>query len=860
MVAGATKFDGLNTQTEYSQLVGREPLARSLAQFLFESGSPQTRIAFVSGMPGIGKSALANAVLKENSGNNWIISTKFDQYLNASPAAFFVDALDTVAQRILALPEEEQEALRRKLVDAVSPNGQLLVNLCPRIGPALGAQPELIELAPQENQIRLSMILRKFIGALPSGDRRIILQIDDLQWADPATRRILSDLVVDPAVANLAVLVAFRSENSENAEELLRAVRIIGNPALEIEVGALSEDEILALLAQSVSLPQDNARMLSRHILETTGGVPLAAINVIEMLIENQVLQKAERSSTWSLASSKIATILETSNVIDLMRTRISMLDEELQQTLKIAAIVGDKFDIALLSKLTNLGENILAGHIEHLKNKQIISGPEQTVVAQNNRLEPLRFQHDTLQQAAYELGESDTSQIGTYRSMAATEFAERFEKSGENDWLFRAVNLFERISDGVLSDDKKEYISRLCRLATRRALDSGGAAMALRFAYTGLQNTGVQSWQSDYQATFSAHIDASEAAYLCNDLGGLEKFSAAAASNAGNNIDWAAANRVRLQQRISAMDYAEALNIAISMLDRLDAKLPRTANKSQVGLGLVTTMFALRGLSTDKLFELPHMRDSRAEMELETLMLASSAAYFAEPNLFALIVFRMVRLSLEAGNSALSAFGWVCYGLAQCAVVGNVKAGYGYGVLALRLLEEFKADHLRARVHMLFNVFVRPWSESRAAIESHLLQGEQAGFASGDLEFATYCMWHRCNDAFWAGTPLAEMQKMVQENLQICRGHNQSKTAFLFQMMLDFINWAISETAPVPDDRIHDDYCLERKDFTSLCYVKLFQALRHSINGDNKAALAATAEIETISTHFRASFTFPTT
>jgi predicted ATPase/class 3 adenylate cyclase len=846
MAVRAVKSFTLDPQSRDGSLIGREALSATLTQFILDAeAGRQTRVAFLSGLPGVGKTALAQEVLQQTSAQSWLFSRKYDQYLNAAPASFFVSALEDLTARFQKMPNAEQEALRRRLVDAVSPNGQLLINLCAKIGPVLGIQPDLIELAPLENQIRLSLVLRKFIAALPDLQRRIILHIDDLQWADPTTRRILADLVVDPSVSNLVVLVSFRPGNRETAAELLRAVKINGNATIEIEVEGLSRDDIRTLLLRSVALSKSSADILSQHIRDVTQGIPLAVINIVNLLIEKGVLRKDADGETWSLVSEDVAALLGETGVIDLMRERLSVLAPGLLDVLTAAASVGDTFDLSLLEKLTGLGFDDLRERIATLVDKHILVCSDTSDEDFENDRNVLHFQHDTMQQAAREFRTAEAPDPARLQLVAAREFAMRFEETGSTDWLFRAATLFEGVPEVSTDPAEAQSGAYWCRLAARRALDSGGPAMGLRFARAGLRGTPPDAWRTDYKTTFSAHLVAAEAAYLCNDLDALETHALEAAGKAIHAVDWAAANRIRLQQRVSAMRYDEALDIAVEMLSRLDARLPRTVGKAQVVLGLVRTTLALRGSTPESLFNLPTMSDPRAEMELETLMLASSAAYFAQPNLFALIIFRMVRLSLVAGNSANSAFAWVCFGLVQCSVIGNVKLGYDYGVLALRLLEQFGAENLRARVHMLFNVFVRPWSESRLAIESHLLQGERAGFATGDLEFATYCMWHRCNDAFWSGAPLEQVRQTVAECLVVCRGHHQSKVVFLLEMMLEFIGWATSATADLPDDRAHDAYCIERKDFTAFCYVKLFQMLRHVIAGETEAALAAARSID---------------
>ena len=825
------------------RLIGRDAETARARRFLTDRSGSDTRVVLVSGKAGVGKSTLALEVLSSLDGY-WLVSTKFDQYLDVGPASFFIDTLSALSDKILTLPQTERTRIRRRLVDAVSPNGQLVINLCPRMAEVLGAQPELIELAPQENQVRLSIVLRKLIGALSAPDRRLVLHLDDLQWADPATLRLLCDLVVDPDVQNVAVLVAFRSgEEGRRAEPVstfLRAVHVAGVNSIEMTIEGLSQAEIKAFIHQSVELPAVVVEQLSRQIKQSTDGVPLAAVNFIDVLMQERTLQQNHEGSTWSALLDKAEELLGETGLGRLVDIRLSALDPRTRRTLTVAAAMGQKFDVALLAEVTATPADDVRNQIEALKARHLVLGDADMP----DRLQ-LRFAHDTVQQAAYE--RADPAEMVHFRLGAARTFARRFNEESQNDWLFRSVSLFNSVLDAISDPAERRRVLELNALAARRALDSGGPTTALSFAQAASQILPDDAWSASYETARAVHLAGAEAAYLCNERDALERFSRDAAKNARSAADWARAREMPLQERVSAMAYADALDIALDTLRRLDAPLPRRPGKARVAASFARTMLSLRQYSMEQIYQLPRMDDERSEREMEILMLAASAAYFAQPNLFALIVLRMVRLSVQKGNCVPSAFGWECYGLAQCAMLGRVDAGYSYGILALRLVEKFKAHHLRARIHMLFNVFVRPWRESRAAIAEHLLEGEKAGVATGDLEFATYCMWHRCNDAFWSATPLTEVRAMAREALAISERYNQSKVAFLLGMLLEFVDWATTQPGDgaLPDDARHEAYCLEHSDYTSLCYVKLYQALRHAIVGDMPACLAATREID---------------
>ncbi len=832
------------------RLIGRDAEIARVRQFLGDRSGSETRVVLVSGKAGVGKSTLAGEVLGGLGNDYWLVSTKFDQFLDLGPARFFTDALSSLSERILALHPDQRSALRHRLVDAVSPNGQLVINLCPRMAAVLGAQPELIELAPQENQVRLSIVLRKLVGALATHERRLLFHLDDLQWADPATLRLLCDLVVDPDVQNVAVLVAFRSDDKvmdgqQRVPTFLRAVQVAGVKSLELTVGGLSEAEIQAFIHQSVELPAEIIEQLSRQIKQSTGGVPLAAANFVDVLVQKQILQHDRHSSTWSLEVDAARELLSKDRVQDLVGIRLSALEPGTLRTLTVAAGMGQTFDIALLAEVGSAPVEDLRVQFEELKARHLVIAHTSGRRPSDTDRAEYRFAHDTLQQAAYDrVAHAD---MGGLRLRAARIFARRFDDEDNNEWLFRAVSLFNQALDAIPDGAERKRVFELNTLAARHALDAGGPSMALAFAHAAILTLPDDAWLNEYDKARMVHLAGAEAAYLCGERKALEDFSREAATNARDAADWARAREMLLQERVSAMAYPEALDIALDTLDRLDAPLPRDPGKARVALSFARTMLLLKRYTSEELFQLPRMSDKRSEREMETLMLAASAAYFATPNLFALIVLRMVRLSVSKGNCVQSAFGWECYGLALCAVLERFEAGYSYGILALRLIEKFNADHLRARVHMLFNVFVRHWREQRGLIADHLMEGEKAGIATGDLEFATYCMWHRCNDAFWSGTPLSDIRVMAAEALAVSTRYNQSKVAFLLGMMLEFVDWATAEPgeAKLPDDAGHEAYCLDHGDFTSFCYVKLYQALRHAMAGDMMACLAATREID---------------
>src|ERR1700749_4886084 len=141
----------------------------------------------------------------------------------------------------------------------------------------------------------------------------------------------------------------------------------------------------------------------------------------------------------------------------------------------------------------------------------------------------------------------------------------------------------------------------------------------------------------------------------------------------------------------------------------------------------------------------MPGMKDPLKLAAMRVMALTASAAYFARPNLLALITFRMVEMSVRHGAASLSAFAFVCYGLLLCAVTGRMDAGYEYGKLALVMLDRLNARELRAKIIFLFNVFIAHWTQDMGGSDEQFLDAAASGLETGDLEYFSYSLYLHC-------------------------------------------------------------------------------------------------------------------
>src|SRR3984893_16625340 len=218
------------------KLYGRErEIETLLAAFdrVVSSGRPE--LVLVSGYPGIGKSAVVNELHKALvPARGLFASGKFDQYKRDIPYATLAQAFQGLIRPLLGKSDAELASWREMLLEALGPNGRLMIDLVPDLNLVIGEQPPVPELPPQGAHGRFKLVFRRFIGVFARPEHPLALFLDDLQWLDAATLDMLVDLFTQPDVQQLLVIGAYRDNEVDSAHPLMRKLDAIRNAGARV--------------------------------------------------------------------------------------------------------------------------------------------------------------------------------------------------------------------------------------------------------------------------------------------------------------------------------------------------------------------------------------------------------------------------------------------------------------------------------------------------------------------------------------------------------------------------------------------------------------------------------------------------
>jgi len=733
------------------KLYGREDEINHLLTAFEQTSQGNTEIIVVAGYAGVGKSALVNEfhrLMTAQKGN--FVTGKFDQYQRNTPYYALSQALNEFCNQLLAESSEKLEEWKQKILNAVGNNGQVLIDVIPHLEFIIGPQPDVASVGPKEAQNRFNLVFQNFIKAISQSDRPLVLFIDDLQWADIASLALLKTIIVDQESKYLLIVGAYR-DNEVNVThpliEMLEDIKKIAPKKLSfIQVNNLSIENINNLVSDALSCSLTYSRPLTELVYEKTQGNSFFTAEFLKTLYAEALLtfERKKRKWQWNVAQIQAKNI--TDNVVELMANKIDKLEESTQTALQLAACIGNTFDLATLSIISQDQEtDILARIFPAIKQGFLVPLDSKYKLIENssNRDEIARevkfkFQHDRVQQAAYSLI-ADTQKKSTHLKIGRLLLASTIKEELETN-VFDIVNHLNKGLQLVNDDREKIQFAELNLMAGQNAKTSNAYTSASKYLDMGLRLLPESSWNTEYDLTLNLYVEQVETQYLNVNFEQAEKLAEIVLNYARTVLEKVRVYETKIQFYTAQNQMKVALNIGLHVLNILGIELAENAPED---------------LIIETLYKLPAMTDPIQRAAMQILMAIVPPAYLANPGFFPKIIFTMLGISNKHGNSPPAVFAYSSYGLLLCGSMGNIELGYRFGKLALWILEAFDAREIKCRGHYIFNSLIRHWKEPEREATTSLQKAIHIGLETGDITYACFASVDYCSNIFLIGEPL---------------------------------------------------------------------------------------------------------
>ncbi len=343
-----------------SAIVGRDEALRRLREWRDRAVRGGRHVGFVTGPPGIGKTALVDEFLATlPAGEFWSARGQcLDQYGAGEPYLPMLEALTRLAR---------------------SPDGDRIVALLGRHAPTWLAQmpglvteDELSRLQARLVATTRARMLREMAEALESlaMERPVVIVIEDLHWSDPSTLDLIAAVARRREPARLLLIGTYRPVDAIARGHSLRTV------TQELALHGVSDELPLALLdagdlARYLGgrFDREIGARLAPILHRRTDGLPLFVVNVVDALVRDGLL--IDDGGRWALKAVEADVDRAVpDNLRAMIERQLAALALDEQRLLEAASVSGTTFSAASVAAALDVDVETIEDRCEALSRR----------------------------------------------------------------------------------------------------------------------------------------------------------------------------------------------------------------------------------------------------------------------------------------------------------------------------------------------------------------------------------------------------------------------------------------------------------------------------------------------------------
>ena len=770
------------------KLYGRENEVQQLLAAFERVSQGSSELMLVAGFSGIGKTAVVNEVHKPIvKQRGYFIKGKFDQFNRNIPFSAFVQAFRNLMMQLLTESDQQLHDWKTSILEAVGENGQVILEVIPELEIIIGQQLPAPKLSGNALQNRFNLLFQKFLEVFTTKEHPLVMFLDDLQWADSASLKLMQLLMSESASGYLLLIGAYRDNEVSIAHPLMFTLEEINKAKATINtitLAPLSPSSLNELVADTLTCSLEVAQPLTQLVYQKSKGNPFFSTQFFKALYEDNLIVFDWELGYWQSDIVAVKALSLTDDVVEFMALQLQKLPTATQNVLKLAACIGNQFDLATLAIVSEQSELETSSDLWRALQEGFILpeseiykfyvGQETEDGLKSSQTISYKFLHDRIQQAAYSLIPNAQNQAIHLQIGELLLNNTPIEKQEER--IFEIVNQLNIGVKLIIKQSDREQLAQLNLLAGQKAKLSTAYTAAMEYISFGIQLLTTDSWERKYALALALHEEAASAAYLIGEFDKVEEFVLQVQHHAKVLLDQVKSIEIQIQSYLAQSRFDNSIQTAIALLNLLGIKLSPQASQTQTLLGLGKITLRLLGKSPLTLINLPNMTGSEQLAAIRILASTNSTAYIARPDLLPPIILSEVNLSMQYGNAAESAFGYAWYGLIQCGVLGNIQAGYEFGQLALQVLEKFNAQELKAKTFFIVQTFVNHWHQHLQETIAPLTEAYQVGLETGDIEYAAWASYSGSFHGYFIGHELSELEKQMGDYAEVYRQFRQEK------------------------------------------------------------------------------------
>jgi histidine kinase len=770
------------------------------------------RIVIVHGISGSGKTVLVEHSLRHltTDAQGFFVSGKYEANAGIrEPHAAILEAFSDLCDLTIQSADfnvrkkDIQYIMGRQSARILS---QAISNLSPIWQNEIGTKCFLESSMEDQESLYLSEALnatafakfmvacKSFLKAMSSKEHPIVLFIDDIQWMDHGSKQLLSFLMNDHELTNIMIVLAYRDEEENAIAEFLQEVRSFPN-VTDIGISNLDVDAVNNLISEIVGSKTSSTEELSNVVATKTRGNPFHIKQFLGIIQREGLMTYKNETSNWLFDVDEIQRrVMVSETLADLLAIRVKRLPKDVQECLKIAALLGYRFDEALVQKVAtdiiDFNDVFIEGD-ESMSSKRELSlhsvAPSLNDAMKDGFIEKTKegfqFSHDKLQMTFLSMIEENKKAY--YHYVIGKTFLTR--KNPES-WYSAAVHLHQA-PNYTSKNFSCDELANIDLEAAKYCKGMGAFNDAALFLHRGLDLLNPdRKWTTNFYLAFEMTEMLSKMELIIGNHESCKEKAREILSQAKTTKMKASALLIEVECCMTCNEMNSSVTAANRALRILGYHMPQKIFTRHVIAKLLKVKLMIRGKSDEYILGLPRMSDEAAATAVRLLLHLYSYCSFENEHLQAMYcALFATEITMKYGLTAYAPSAFTIYGVAELSS-GNYRRGYRFGKLAITLLDEFTNKEAEcATVGTALSVLTH-WLDPIREMPPILLQAANRGLEIGDVTYGTLCLTICHGIQILLGENLHQLEHSIRSTYNRIRGLSQDALVMWAEPILQFV------------------------------------------------------------------------
>jgi len=651
----------------YDREIEQEQLLRAF-QRISRPNCQNRELVLITGCSGTGKTQLAQG-LKEKvvASGGLFLQGKWDQFQTPEPYAPIVSAFTEYANLIVKQGEDSVAEMKKIIEKETESDYHLLTDMIPALKQILTVETAGTGMKGADTHTRFRLIFRKFVNAISSTNRPVVLVLDDIQWADVGSLNLIKTMVMDRGNNGFMILGTCRGNEvalDDPLSVMLRELEDSGVIVVDIKLEPLCADTVTTIIAEMFNLSDEATAALSSIVFDQTHGNCIYIMQYLQTLYAHNLLIFDKNAGEWTWDHANTRSEEKSKDVVELVGEEIEKLPRSMREILKIASCIGSEFDKKIL-------DDIVGGDVNAML--KVAEAKGLLVMYSSNGA--CRWTHDKVQQAAYQ------QILQTERAAFHLELGrKRWNHLPRDDLTFNIFLVVRQLHLGInLMDDQDERdrMAALCLQAGERAMKSSAFVAASEYLDLGISLLGLRHWRDYYDVSLSLFCSSCEIEYCNANFDKMDYLISEILENSRNFKDGIRAITTKIHSFGAKNQTIYAIETGMDVLRKLGQGLPKKARLVYIVGDFIKTKRMLRKFTEDQILNLPVMKNDDHLAATKILSLLYPYTFICQPEMAPLITFRLIQLTLRYGISPISSTAFATYGMLLCMSFNEVNEGY---------------------------------------------------------------------------------------------------------------------------------------------------------------------------------------